>query len=255
VAALNKKARSLFSKNEKIIESIDEIEKFLKTEKEYQELCESVNRFVLVILFTDSEGIEIKDDVFTVTDIGKVQINPELKSLVKFDPKKIKDEKVLAQSANGLVKDAGLLAKLEIDLKKFNTSAKKAYKDREDLQPKFKDINKKIAEFENKKGRYQVLNRHILQLVYADALQLLEPVKKAGVISRSEDQGESGTRMTEYKQVGGSAVINQIEAGYAGRIYVDPNDDKKLYAVEVRTVVSKDGGKTFRAPAWIGRHR
>lgn len=255
VAALNKKARSLFSKNEKIIESIDEIEKFLKTEKEYQELCESVNRFVLVILFTDSEGIEIKDDVFTVTDIGKVQINPELKLLVKFDPKKIKDEKVLAQSANGLVKDAGLLAKLEIDLKKFNTSAKKAYKDREDLQPKFKDINKKIAEFENKKGRYQVLNRHILQLVYADALQLLEPVKKAGVIYRSEDQGESWTRMTEYKQVGGSAVINQIEAGYAGRIYVDPNDDKKLYAVEVRTTVSKDGGKTFRAPAWIGRHR
>ncbi|MCK4556091.1 MAG: hypothetical protein KAU47_01140 [Candidatus Aminicenantes bacterium] len=255
VAALNKKARSLFSKNEKIIESIDEIEKFLKTEKEYQELCESVNRFVLAMLFADSEGIEIKDDVFTVTDLGKVRIHPELKSLVKFDPKKIKDEKVLAQSANQLVKDAGLLAKLEIDLKKFNTSAKKAYKDREDLQPKFKDINKKIAEFENKKGRYQVLNRHILQLVYADALQLLEPVKKAGVIYRSEDQGESWTRMTEYKQVGGSAVINQIEAGYAGRIYVDPNDDKKLYAVEVRTTVSKDGGKTFRAPAWIGRHR
>ena len=255
VAALNKKARSLFSKNEKIIESIDEIEKFLKTEKEYQELCESVNRFVLAMLFADSEGIEIKDDVFTVTDLGKVRIHPELKSLVKFDPKKIKDEKVLAQSANQLVKDAGLLAKLEIDLKKFNTSAKKAYKDREDLQPKFKDINKKIAEFENKKGRYQVLNRHILQLVYADALQLLEPVKKAGVIYRSEDQGESWTRMTEYKLVGGSAVINQIEAGYAGRIYVDPNDDKKLYAVEVRTTVSKDGGKTFRAPAWIGRHR
>ena len=255
VAALNKKVRSLFSKNEKVIESIDEIEKFLKTEKEYRELCESVNRFVLVMLFADSEGVGIKDDVFTVTDIGKVQIHPELKSLVKFDPKKIKDEKVLAQSANGLVKDAGLLAKLGIDLKKFNTSAKKAYKDREDLQPKFKDINKKIAEFENKKGRYQVLNRHILQLVYADALQLLEPVKKAGVIYRSEDQGESWTRMTEYKQVGGSAVINQIEAGYAGRIYVDPNDDKKLYAVEVRTTVSKDGGKTFRAPAWIGRHR
>ncbi len=255
VAALNKKARSLFSKNEKIIESIDEIEKFLKTEKEYQELCEGVNRFVLAMLFADSEGIEIKDDVFTVTDLDKVRIHPELNSLVKFDPKKIKDEKVLAQSANQLVKDAGLVAKLGIDLKKFNTSAKKAYKDREDLQPKFKDINKKIAEFENKKGRYQVLNRHILQLVYADALQLLEPVKKAGVIYRSEDQGESWTRMTEYKQVGGSAVINQIEAGYAGRIYVDPNDDKKLYAVEVRVGVSKDGGKTFRAPAWAGRHK
>jgi len=255
VAALNKTARSVFAKNEKIIESIDEVDKILKQEKEYQELCRGINSFALTMLFADSEGIEVKEGTFIVTDIGKVQINPKLKSLVKFDEKTIKDEKELARKANELVKDEGMIEKLEIDLKKFNTEAVKAYKDRKDLQPQLKEVRDKIDEFENKNGRYQVINRHILQIIYADALMLLEPVKKAGVIYRSDDQGESWKRMTEYKLTGGSGVINQIEAGYSGRIYVDPNDDKKLYAVEVRVMVSNDGGKTFRNTPWTGRQR
>ncbi len=255
VAALNRKARSVFRKNEKIIESIDEIEKILKKDKEYKELCEAVNTFVLVMLFADSEGIEIKEGSFSVTDRAKIQINPELKTLVTFDEEKIKDGQELAQSANALVKDTGLTAKLNIDLRQFNTTAKKVYKDREDLQPRFEGIQDKINEFESGKGRYQLINRHILQIIYADALMLLEPVKKAGVIYRSDDQGESWKRMTEYKIMGGSGVVNQIEAGYAGRIYVDPNDDQILYAVEVQVKVSKDGGKTFRNTPWTGSHR
>jgi len=255
IVALNKTARSVFSKNEKIIESIDEVEKILKKEKEYQELYQGINSFILAMLFADSEGIEVKEGAFVVTDVGKVQVNPKLKSLVKFDEKTIKDEKELARKANELIKDEGLIDKLEVDLRKFNTEAVKAYKDRKDLQPQLQEVKDKIDEFENRKGRYQVINRHILQIIYADALILLEPVKKAGVIYRSEDQGESWKRMTEYKLIGGSAVVNQIEAGYSGRIYVDPNDDKKLYAVEVRVLVSNDGGKTFRNTPWTGRHR
>ncbi len=255
VAALNKKARALFPKNEKIIESIDEIEKILKKEKEYNELCQGINSFVLTMLFADSEGIEVKDNVITVTAIDRVQVNPALKSLVKFEETKVKDEKNLAQKAAELIKDEGMIDKLGIDLMKFNTEAKKAYKDRDDLQATFKEVKDKIDEFENRKGRYQLINRHILQIIYADALMLLEPVKKAGVIYRSDDQGESWTRMTEYKLTGGSSVINQIEAGYAGRICVDPNDDKKLYTVETRVAVSVDGGKIFRNAPWTGDHR
>ncbi len=255
VAALNRKARSVFRKNEKIIESIDEIEKILKKEKEYKELCEAVNTFVLVMLFADSEGIEIKNDVFSVTDKTKVHIHPEFETLVTFDEEKIKDSQELALSANALVKDERLTTKLNIDLRKFNTSAKKVYSDRKDMQARFEGIQNKINEFENRKGLYQLINRHILQIIYADALMLMEPVKKAGVIYRSDDQGESWKRMTEYKIIGGSGVVNQIEAGYAGRIYVDPNDDKKLYAVEVQVKVSNDSGKTFRNTPWTGRHR
>ena len=256
IKALNKKARAVYRKNKEIIKSIDEIEKTLKREEEKKDLYKDINRFVLILLFADSEGMEIKDDVFSVTGIEKIQINPALKSLVKFDPKKIKDEKELAEKANDFVKDKGLIEKLGINLNRLNTKAKTAYKDREDFKTRFKEAKEKIKEYEETKGRDQVINRYILQVIYADALRILEPVKKSGVIYRSEDQGESWTRKTEYKLVGGSAVVNQIEAGYSGRIYVDPNNDKILYAVEVIVKISKDEGKTFKNAPWtMGFHK
>lgn len=253
--AFNTKARSVYKKDEDIIKSIDEIEKYLKRGESYKKLMKEINGFVLYLLFVDSEGIEIKEDVFSVRDIEKVKVNPALKSLVKFDPEKIKDEKELAEKANEVVKDEGLVEKLGIDLRKFSEEAKKAYKDREDLKARFKDAKEKIKEFEERKGRYQVINRYILQIIYGEALQILETVKKSGVIYRSDDQGESWTRMTEYKHVGGSQIVNQIEAGYSGRLYIDPNNDKRLYAVEVVVKISKDGGKTFKNVPWTGTHK
>jgi len=254
--AFNKKARQVYRKNDKILQSIDEIEKTLKREEGHKKLIKEINGFVLFLLFADSEGIEIKDDVFSVTDINKVQVHTDLKSLLKFDPEKIKDEKVLAEKANDLVKETGLIEKLGINLKNLNDKANKAYKDREDLKSRFKEFTKNIKEYEETKGLSQVLNRYILQIIYADALSIMEPVKKSGVIYRTEDQGESWTKMTEYKLVGGSSVVNQIEAGYAGRIYVDPNNDKVLYAVEVVVKVSKDGGKIFKNAPWTsGFHK
>ena len=40
-------------------------------------------------------------------------------------------------------------------------------------------------------GRYQTINRYLLQALYGTVLAKMEPVKKAGVIYRSDDQGES----------------------------------------------------------------
>ena len=70
----------------------------------------------------------------------------------------------------------------------------------------------------------------------------LEPVKKAGIVYRSEDQGETWKAMTEYKLTGGSTQVNQTEGGYYGRIIIDPNDDKVVYCGDTNTTVSKDGG-------------
>ncbi len=253
--ALNKKARDVFKKNEKILESIDEIEKLQKRRVERGNFFEELNRSVLFFLFAESEGIEIKDGVFTVIDIEKVHIHPDLKSLVKFDPKEIKDEKELAEKANELVKDEAMVEKLGINLRDLQRDARKAYKDKKDIIEKINENQKKEREYQNIKGSYQTINRYILQIIYGDALQIMEPVRKSGVIYRSEDQGESWTRMTEYKLTGGSTALNQIEAGYAGRIYMDPNNDKILYAVEVIVKVSKDGGKTFKNAPWSGTHR
>jgi photosystem II stability/assembly factor-like uncharacterized protein len=252
---LNKKAREVFKKNEKMLESIDEIERLLKEREERKSFYEELNSSVLLFLFADSEGIEIKDGVFAVTDIEKVHVHPDLKSLVKFESEKIKDEKELAEKANDLVKDEELVEKLGIDLRDFHSAAKKAYKDKKDIVEKVNENQKKEREYRDIKGSYQTINRYILQIIYGDALQIMEPVKKFGVIYRSEDQGESWTRMTEYKMRGGSTEVNQIEAGYSGRIYIDPNNDKILYAVEVVVKVSKDGGKTFKNAPWTGTHK
>ncbi|MFC2168854.1 WD40/YVTN/BNR-like repeat-containing protein, partial [Acidobacteriota bacterium] len=103
-------------------------------------------------------------------------------------------------------------------------------------------------------GRHQVINRYILQLLYGDALVEMATLTKNGVVYRSDDMGESWKKMTEYKISGGSAVLNGIEAGYTGRIEVDPNNENILYGVEVRVMKSEDGGKTFKSAPWNGNH-
>jgi len=174
---------------------------------------------------------------------------------VSFDPEKIADARDLARRAEELVKDRRLPDLLGINLRSFLTRAQKVFKEDEKMQAEAREIKENLQEYEQTKGRYQTINRYILQVIYGGALKIMEPIKKAGVIYRSEDQGETWKRMTDYRLVGGSDVVNQIEAGYAGRIEVDPNDDMKLYAVEVVVKVSEDGGRTFKNAPWTGRHK
>jgi photosystem II stability/assembly factor-like uncharacterized protein len=255
LAAFNQKARQVYKNNEDLIKSIDEIEKTLKKDAEQKDLFKNLNKLVLFLLFKGSEGIQIKDEVFTVTDIEKVHINEGFKDSVKFDPEKIKDEKELAKKANELVDDVGLLLKLDINMRSFRSDANKVFKDDQEIKDRIKNAKDSIDEYEKSKGRFQVINRYILQVIYTGVINIQEPVTKAGVIYRSDDQGETWTRKTEYKMTGGSTVVNQIEAGYAGRLLVDPNDDKVLYAVETITKVSKDSGKTFKNTPWYGNFK
>ncbi len=255
IRAFNARAREIYRKNMEIIDSIDEIERTLKREEDAKDLPGEINLFILTALFADSEGVRITEQAVDVTDPEKAQIVPALKDLIKFDPDKIKDEKDLAQRAGELLDDPRLVEKLGIDLNRFIQTAKKEFKDNKDVVAKIDVIEKDIPELEQTSGRYQTINRYILQILYADLLAIMEPIKKAGIVYRSEDQGETWKRMTEYKLVGGSEVVNQIEAGYAGRMEVDPNDDKKLYAVEVVNKISTDGGKTFKNVEWTGRHQ
>lgn len=251
----NDKAREVYKRNKEIIASIDEIERTLKREEERKDLPKKINLFILSALFAGSAGVDITEQAVTVADPDKVQINPAFAKLVEFDPEKIKDGKDLARRAGELVNDRKLTENLSISLRRFVQTAKREFKDDKGILAKAKEIEEQITEIEQTTGRYQTINRYILQILYADALAIMEPVKKSGVIYRSEDQGETWTRMTEYKLVGGSETVNDIEAGYAGRMEVDPNDDKKLYAVETRNKISEDGGKTFKNATWTGQHQ
>jgi len=79
---------------------------------------------------------------------------------------------------------------------------KRSYERREHLERLQRDIRRSVVnaaksrEAKEQNARLQDLNRSILQILYAGALQIQEPVKKAGVIYRSDDQGETWTRRT-----------------------------------------------------------
>ncbi len=87
-------------------------------------------------------------------------------------------------------------------------------------------------------------------MLYGGVLRNQAPVKRSGVIYRSDDLGETWKKMTEYKHTGGSGLVNQTEAGYYARLYVDAQNDQTLYACDTNTTVSTDGGKTFKATGW-----
>ncbi len=185
------------------------------------------------------------------------KINPAMaKEAPKFTPLVAADEAELAKKLNELVADKDFLTKSGVDLAKFNAAARKAY-------PKNKAILEAITEIENlqkreapkpdsseAKGRTQVVNRHVLEVLYAGVLRNQEPVKRAGVVYRSEDIGETWKKMTEYKLQGGSGLINQTEAGYYAHLYVDAQNDQVLYACDTNVTSSTDGGKTFKVTGW-----
>jgi photosystem II stability/assembly factor-like uncharacterized protein len=185
------------------------------------------------------------------------KINSTLaKEAPKFTPIVAADEAELVKKLNEFIADKDFLTKSGVDLAKFNAAARKAYAGKKDLLDAITEIEavqkREPAKPDSSeaKGRVQVTNRYVLEMLYGGILANMEPVKRAGVIYRSEDMGETWKKMTEYKLTGGSAQVNQTEAGYYARLYVDARNDQVLYACDTNTTVSTDGGKTFKATGW-----
>jgi len=185
------------------------------------------------------------------------KINPELaRQAPKFTPIAASDEADLVKKLNELVADKDFLAKSGVDLAAFDAAARKAYARNKDLVAAIAEIESvrkreaPKADSSEAKGRSQVLNRHVLEMLYGGVLRNQEPVKRSGVIYRSEDLGETWAKRTEYNLQGGSGLVNQTEAGYYARLYVDAQNDQLLYACDTNVTVSTDGGKTFKATGW-----
>ncbi|MBU1339082.1 MAG: hypothetical protein KKD56_08445 [Acidobacteria bacterium] len=188
------------------------------------------------------------------------KIDPKLARMIKFTPIEAKDESELADKLNELIGSEKFQSDIGIDLAAFTQRARQVYKNDTDIL-KMMDAMKAVLDMpepegdkkdSKTEGRYQVVNRYILNLLYGGLFQEIETVKRNGVVYRSNDMGETWEKMTEYAIVGGSTQINDIEAGYSGRIDVDPNNPDILYAVEVRVKKSEDGGKTFKNTPWNG---
>jgi photosystem II stability/assembly factor-like uncharacterized protein len=73
---------------------------------------------------------------------------------------------------------------------------------------------------------------HNPKIVYAT----IESTRKAGGIFVSKDGGSSWKKVNDFNAQG----------QYYGELFVDPNDDERIYAVDVWVRVSDDGGKTWR---------
>jgi len=247
-------ARKILAKDEDALESLAEFEKLLKTESERAALRKKVHDLVVLALFGASEGIEFKDG-FKVTDPAKLKVGADFVTLITYDPKTVKDEADLAARLAAQADAPDFLTRLKLDPRRVFSTAQKTYKDKKDLLDRFTGTDELLTSFDEIKGRYQTVNRAILQVLYAGALRIQAPVIKPGVIYRSEDQGETWTRMTEYKLTGASELVNGTEAGYYGRLNVDPNDDKVLYAPDTYTPTSTDGGKTFKRAGWEGNKK
>lgn len=213
----------------------------------------------------------IFQDSFYFNKWKSYKLNPAIEKLVKFEPIEAETEKDLVEKVNELIKSKDFQNNIKIDFTEFNKKARRIFRKNEDILKSITEVEKTIQQYKEvaakgevkekskegkaQNGRMQAINRYILQILYADAIEIMEPVKKSGVIYRSEDQGETWEKMTEYKQRGGSTAVNVIEAGYAGRIEVDPNDDKVLYAVETIVKISKDSGKTFKNAPWFSNQK
>jgi photosystem II stability/assembly factor-like uncharacterized protein len=189
------------------------------------------------------------------------KIHPEIAKLVKFTPPAAGSEAELAKKLNELVRDKDFLTKTGADVAKLNAAARKAFPKNEDLMANVKAVEALLKAEAPKpdsteaKGRVQIINRHVLEILYAEALRNQATVKRSGIIYRSEDQGETWKKMTEYKLSGGSAQVNQTEAGYYGRIVVDQTNDQILYCADTNVTTSTDAGKTFKVAPWEGVYK
>ena len=214
-------------------------------------------------------GRMFQDDWY-LNKVKSFKINKDIAKLVNFELIAFETEAELADALNEHIKDKEFQTKIGVDLTAFNKKARQVYKNNDKILKSIDEIEKTIqayqaaaqGELEEKSkeaktqnARMQTINRHILEIIYAGALQIQAPVAKSGVIYRSDDKGETWKPVTEYKQSGGSTEINVIEAGYAGRIEVDPNDENVLYAVETTQKISRDGGTTFKNAPWFGGNK
>jgi len=180
------------------------------------------------------------------------EIDSRIARMVRHEKIEAADQNSLSEQLNELIGDEDFQRDARVDLAQLNGRAREVFAGDQEILDSIDEMERHLATAEEGPNRYQVVNRFILQTIYGGALGILQPTTRDGVIYRSDDQGETWTLMTEYAFTGGSAAIDQTEAGYYGRLEVDPNDPDVLYACNTRVVKSTDGGRTFGSVNWYG---
>lgn len=202
-------------------------------------------------------------DDFTFDGWNRFRINRQIARMINHDKIIAESTANLVNQLNELINNRDFLAEAGIDIQAIIQQALQSFSGDEEILDSIEEIEKLLAtpevetgEGEQNEGRYQTINRFFVQTIYGGALAIMQPGTRAGAVYRSEDQGESWTKMTVYSEDGeGSSTINTTEAGYYGRMEVDPNDDQVIYLCNTNVSKSTDAGRTFFVPRWTGQNR
>ena len=185
------------------------------------------------------------------------KIDPLLaKQAPKFAPIVAADEAELVKKLNEHIADKDFLTKSGIDLAAFNAAARKVHAKNKDLVAAIDEIEKlqkreaPKADSAEAKGRARSPTATSSRCSTAASCATSSRSSARASSTGRPTSARPGRKMTEYKLTGGSALVNQTEAGYYARLYVDAQNDQTLYAVDTNTTVSTDGGKTFKATGW-----
>jgi photosystem II stability/assembly factor-like uncharacterized protein len=177
------------------------------------------------------------------------RIHPDVVRLLpKYEPITAENEADLVKKLNEAIADKDYLSKNNIDLVKLAAIARKAHaKDEATIAAldELEKLGKKpaaAADSAEAKGRSQVTNRLALEILYAGALNNLQPTRRNGVVYRSDDQGETWKRMTEYR----------LEDTQTAPSVEDAQDSDIPQPVEDGDVRSAQGGQRGGPPAGRG---
>ena len=151
-------------------------------------------------------GTVLFHDGANLAQFKAFRIKPELAALApKFTPVAGNDEADLVAKFNALVQDKDFVSKSGADVAKLQAAAKTAYPDDKDLLGNIAEVQKLMAKPAAStdsavvNARYQLVNRNVLEILYEGVIANATPVKMNGVVYRTDDQGKTWKRMTEYK--------------------------------------------------------
>ncbi len=153
---------------------------------------------------------------------------------VRFVPFPAEKEADFIAKLNEAVADQDFLPKHAVDMARFVPAARKAFAGDEATQAALDELEKITTQAPVDAGssqgraRSQIVNRLVLQTLYSGILGSFEPQKRNGVVYRSDDQGETWTRMTQYA----------LGVGSGGR-FEEPEE----------AAPSEDAGLAVQAPA------
>jgi photosystem II stability/assembly factor-like uncharacterized protein len=171
--------------------------------------------------FGAAAGTTLFQPDFTFAQFKTYTISPEIAQLApKFTPVTGTDEAELVKKFTEMVQDKDFIAKSGVDVAKLDATARRIYAKDADLMRTIDEteaLMKKPApapDSTEAKVRTQILNRHVLEILYAGALNNLAPTVRNGMVYRSDDQGKTWKAMTEYKMPAPGTGGRGADAGH-----------------------------------------